>query len=169
MPPTPVNWEKRGELSRIILHPKSQGSAVEWGMEHFNELIDLLEPFPVEVVITGTQGEYNLVKDQLHFDRQHVRNSMGQLSLDELIGLVNTADALIAASTGPLHIAAACRRLAIGLYTPQRPMHPGRWKPLGINAHFLVAPQHPAPGEFLAIKANDVLDLLRQNLPTVFK
>ena len=48
------------------------------------------------------------------------------------------ADALVAASTGPLHIAAALGKRAIGIYPPIKPMHPGRWAPVGENADYLV-------------------------------
>jgi ADP-heptose:LPS heptosyltransferase len=44
---------------------------------------------------------------------------------------------LVAASTGPLHIASAVGIHAIGLYPSKRPMHPGRWMPLGGNASYL--------------------------------
>jgi ADP-heptose:LPS heptosyltransferase len=41
---------------------------------------------------------------------------------------------MVAASTGPLHIAAALNKYAIGLFVPLRPMHPGRWEPIGDHA-----------------------------------
>jgi ADP-heptose:LPS heptosyltransferase len=47
-------------------------------------------------------------------------------------------DVLVAASTGPLHIAAALGVKAIGLFAPMRPIHPGRWAPVGKDAHFVV-------------------------------
>ena len=48
---------------------------------------------------------------------------------------------LYAASTGPLHIAAALGKLTIGLYPPIKPMHPGRWAPLGNLSTFIVKPK----------------------------
>jgi len=44
----------------------------------------------------------------------------------------------VAASTGPLHLAAALGIKAIGIYPPIRPMHPERWAPIGEKATFLV-------------------------------
>jgi len=35
-------------------------------------------------------------------------------------------------------LAAALGRLAVGIYPPIKPMHPGRWAPLGKNAHYVV-------------------------------
>ena len=45
---------------------------------------------------------------------------------------------MIAASTGPLHVAAALGKKAIGIYSPKRPIHPGRWMPLGNQAKYIV-------------------------------
>ena len=58
----------------------------------------------------------------------------GKMKLDELISFISKADGLVAASTGPLHIAAALGKHALGIYPPIRPMHAGRWGPLGIHA-----------------------------------
>ena len=62
----------------------------------------------------------------------------GLLSLDQLMMLIGASDALVAASTGPLHIAAASGIRAIGLFSMRRPIHPGRWAPIGRDAHALV-------------------------------
>jgi heptosyltransferase-3 len=62
-----------------------------------------------------------------------VINLTGKLSLQQFIAFINHCDVLIAASTGPLHIASALGKKAIGLFAPMRPIHPGRWKPIGVN------------------------------------
>jgi ADP-heptose:LPS heptosyltransferase len=60
------------------------------------------------------------------------------MSLNQLIAFIDYSDALVAASTGPLHIAAALGKVAIGIYPPIKPMHPGRWAPVGKKATYLV-------------------------------
>ena len=45
---------------------------------------------------------------------------------------------MVACSTGPLHIAGICRIQAIGLFSARRPIHPGRWKPLGALSKAIV-------------------------------
>ncbi|RZK27409.1 MAG: glycosyl transferase, partial [Hymenobacter sp.] len=62
----------------------------------------------------------------------------GQLALPEFIAFIAAADGLVAGSTGPLHLAAALGRHTLGLYPPIKPMHPGRWGPLGPHAEYLV-------------------------------
>jgi ADP-heptose:LPS heptosyltransferase len=56
------------------------------------------------------------------------------MNLDELISFIASADGLIANSTGPLHLAAALGKDALGIYPPMRPIHPGRWAPVGPKA-----------------------------------
>jgi ADP-heptose:LPS heptosyltransferase len=70
----------------------------------------------------------------------HAHDLTGRLSLAELVAVLAAADGVVAASTGPLHVAAAAGTRALGLFPPVRPMHPGRWAPLGARAEVLVAP-----------------------------
>ncbi len=121
----------------IILHPKSKGSAREWGLDNFSNLITQLDKTKHQVFISGTAQEGELVKD-LIAKHPEVINLTGKLSLQQFIAFINQCDVLIAASTGPLHIAAALEKKAIGLFAPMRPIHPGRWKPIGKHANYLV-------------------------------
>lgn len=121
----------------IILHPKSKGSAREWGLDNFSDLIIKLDKTKHQVFISGTAQDGELVKD-LIVKHPEVINLTGKLSLQQFITFINRCDVLIAASTGPLHIAAALGKKAIGLYAPMRPIHPGRWKPIGKKSSYLV-------------------------------
>ena len=62
----------------------------------------------------------------------------GKFDLRELIAFVNQADVLVACSTGILHLAAALGKACVGIYAPMKPIHPGRWKPIGDQATYLV-------------------------------
>lgn len=118
------------DKTNIILHPKSKGSAREWGLANFKRLIKLLPASKFNILITGTEAEANQMSE-LFTEFPYLVNTCGTLSLDELIVLISKSDILIAASTGPLHIAAASGIHAIGLFPPIKPMHPGRWQPIG--------------------------------------
>ena len=122
----------------IILHPKSKGSAREWGLDNFKNLIGILPDDQFKVFISGTAEEGTLLKDTGIFESGKAINLTGQMSLGQLMSFIEACDGLIAASTGPLHIAAALGKTAIGIYPPIRPMHPGRWAPLGKQAKFAV-------------------------------
>ena len=120
----------------LILHPKSHGSAREWGIENFSELVELLDENKFKIFITGTEKEKEHIGELLNHPK--IIDLTAQLSLQELIAFISNADGLVAASTGPLHIASAFGKKAIGIYPPIKPMHPGRWAPIGKKAEYLV-------------------------------
>lgn len=126
----------------VILHPKSKGSALEWGLKNFSQLINQLPEDKFKIFITGTKDEAKLIGESLPFDKRNVISLIGKLSLDELIAFISACDGLVAASTGPLHIAAALGIKAIGLFSTRKPIHPGRWAPLGVRSQSLVFDQH---------------------------
>ncbi len=117
----------------LILHPKSKGSAREWPMDYYFELAKSLPLENYSIFITGTEKEGALIKEQKSeiFNLSNVTDLTGKCTLEELISFINKADGLIACSTGPLHIASSLGKYTIGIYPPMRPIHPGRWAPLG--------------------------------------
>lgn len=117
----------------IILHPRSKGSAREWGIQNFARFAQLLPENEFKIFVTGTADEGNQIKELFELCPS-ITNLTGKLSLSELIAFIARSNGLIAASTGPLHIAAASGIIAIGIYPPIKPMHPGRWKPIGKQA-----------------------------------
>jgi len=137
--PLAEEWKVLIDKSKtnVILHPKSKGSAREWGLDNFSMLIDTLDKSKFKIFISGTKDEGLLVKPLLEKHKEVV-DLTGKLSLQEFISFINTTDALVAASTGPLHIASALGKKAIGLFAPMRPIHPGRWMPVGEKANHLV-------------------------------
>lgn len=126
------------EKFNLILHPKSKGSAREWGLDYFEKLIELLPENRFNIFISGTSEEGEIMKGLLDRKGERVTDLTGKFNLDEFIQFISMADGLIAASTGPLHIAAAFGKLALGIYPPIRPMHPGRWAPIGKGGGYLV-------------------------------
>ena len=144
--PLAAQWQallaarRPGQLN-IILHPRSRGSAREWGLPNYGELARLLHAAGHRVFVTGTKDEgaelaaANWLRD---YQPYLAADLTGQFALPEFIAFLAAADGLVAGSTGPLHLAAALGRHALGLYPPIRPMHPGRWGPLGPRAEYLV-------------------------------
>lgn len=123
----------------LILHPKSKGSAREWGLDNFKRLIEILPADSFKIFICGTENEGAMVRDALlSTPRENTVDLTGKLSLADYIAFIDHCDGLVAASTGPLHIAAALGKHALGLYPPIRPMHPGRWACIGKNAKVFV-------------------------------
>ncbi|HRO38490.1 MAG TPA: glycosyltransferase family 9 protein [Flavobacteriales bacterium] len=133
----------RKDRLNIILHPL-KASGVDWGLGNFAKLITLLDPARYHCILTGTAAEAGQYRKVLPVGLPHVTDTGGKLPLADLMALIGASDALVAASTGPLHIAAALGIRTIGLFSLQRPIHPGRWAPLGRDAHVLVNDGHCA-------------------------
>jgi ADP-heptose:LPS heptosyltransferase len=121
----------------VILHPLSQGSALDYPLNKYVALAEILVNQGKQVLITGTAQEGNRIGTAFNH-LSGVENVCGQFSLSELITLIGKADALIACSTGPLHIAGILNVKAIGLFSARVPIHPGRWKPLGNHSIAMV-------------------------------
>lgn len=138
--PLPDHFQKYVSKDKfnLILHPKSKGSAREWGLKNFGSLIEILPKDKFRIFITGTEEEGKLLKTDILDKFPDVIDMTGKLTLKELISFINATNGLIAASTGPLHIAAALGKVALGIYPPIRPMHPGRWAPIGPKASYVV-------------------------------
>jgi ADP-heptose:LPS heptosyltransferase len=120
----------------VVFHMLSKGSALNWSLHQYQELADLLPPADFNIYITGTEEEGVRIRKDFRFD-SHITDLTGKLSLSQLISFISSCDTLVAASTGPLHIASAVGIRAIGLYPSRRPMHPGRWMPLGAKTTYL--------------------------------
>lgn len=117
----------------IIFHMKSKGSAAEWPVKKYAELANKLDPASYDIYITGTESEGRLIRKEYNdiFKLPHVIDVTGKFNLSDFISFVRANDGLVACSTGPLHIAAANDVQTLGLFPNVRPMHAGRWAPLG--------------------------------------
>jgi heptosyltransferase III len=122
----------------LILHPHSMGSAREWPLDSFVKLCNLLPEEKYHLLFCGTEKEAALYRPFLGKINRDFADAGGKLSLEQYIALISESFGLVAASTGPLHIAAACGVHAFGIYPPIVPMHPGRWAPLGKKVHVFV-------------------------------
>jgi ADP-heptose:LPS heptosyltransferase len=79
---------------------------------------------------------------------------LADLELPQLVAAVSLCDGFVAASTGPLHIAAIVARSAVGLLSEVQDQHPNRWLPVGPNCTILSAsanyPDPPPVGSPMA-------------------
>lgn len=152
------------KTKKIILHPKSNGSAVEWPIEKYYSLARKLADHNYTVYFSGTEKEGLLFRDGIPKHPQII-DASGKFSLPEFIGFIAESDGLVACSTGPLHISAALGILAVGLFSEERPIHPGRWKPLGAKSNVITAPTKNPPKreDIYKIQVDDVLQCIIEN------
>ena len=110
----------------IIIHPGSGGSAVDFPIEGFKDLVSYLSTLDVELILTGTKKEFNICEK---ISSSKTKNFAGKFNLEELISLINETDVLIANSTGPIHIAASLKKFVVGFYPKFPAASPVRWGP----------------------------------------
>ena len=131
----------------LILHPKSNGNGREWPLAHYEALARQLQAVPdVAIWITGSAAEGAILQREAPglFGMPHVRHLYGTVDLAGLTAMIGAADGLIASGTGPLHMAAALGRPALGLFPPIQPIDIARWGALGVRAQSLAAPERCA-------------------------
>ena len=90
-----------------------------------------------QVWFTGTEDEASGWIDKIP-KNERIHNTIGEFKLSELIGFIQQCDSIVACSTGPLHLGGILGIKAVGLFSPRRPTHPGRWKPLGPHVEAIV-------------------------------
>jgi ADP-heptose:LPS heptosyltransferase len=135
--PTEIQSELDKNVKTVILHPKSQGSAMEWPMKSYLSLADQLVEKGYTVFFTGTEKEGAQFRAELS-ENERIIDVTGKLTLTELISFISQVKNLVACSTGPLHIAGFTGIRTIGLFSPRKPIHPGRWQALGPKVSVLV-------------------------------
>lgn len=135
--PAAITEDLQKQTKKVILHPKSQGSAMEWPIEKYIELAETLLTKGYSVYFTGTENDGNTFRGLIPI-HENCMDTTGKMNLDQLIVFISKCDVLVACSTGPLHIAGVLNLHTIGLFSQRRPIHPGRWKALGKDVHILV-------------------------------
>lgn len=142
----------------IVIHAGMAGSALNWPTECYLQIIKSLSQKHL-VVLTGTQADLPFL-EPLKIRLQPQKNLLwldGQLTLQQLLHVVNQAKLTIAPSTGVLHLSASLGRPSLGLYSPLRAHHPQRWGPRGKRAIYLLPTGFEEP---VAIVPENVMSLL---------
>jgi len=122
----------------VVLHPGSGGSAERWPLDRFLQLYHILERSGIQVVISGSEKEGEMIDQRSHELGLTVRKITGDTDLRTLAAALSLADVVVANSTGPLHLAAAVGTKVAGLYPGKAVMSPARWGPLGRHDRVLV-------------------------------
>ena len=151
--------ELNSTKKNIIFHCKSQGSALEWGVDKFITLAQDLNPKEFNIFFTGTEIESKFFRNKLP-QQENIIDLSGKMTLEDLVAFISKADLLIAASTGPLHIAGVCNIKTIGLYTPKKPIHSGRWQPLGKNVFIIEEKTESKRDGMLDVSVDEVRNLI---------
>lgn len=114
----------------IILHPGMAGSALNLDSAQYEKIVlKLRSQFRVLVSVGPSHQDQAIWKD-LCLKIPDLKKVEG-LDLAVLKEVFRMSQAVIAPSTGPLHLAHLVGTRAIGIYSPIKSQHPTRWAPKG--------------------------------------
>lgn len=132
---------------KLLLHAKSQGNGREWPAENYLQLARSLHDQPVQVLLTGTaaDGEKLQAACPELLQLPNVLPTFGRFTLPQFLAVIAASDGLIAAGTGPVHLAAVLGRHALGIYPARRGIQASRWAPLGPRGEALQAVETCTP------------------------
>ena len=123
-----------------VIHPGMGGSALNWPAENYISLIQTITK-KSPVVITGTAADEPYLKpirDALK-NKSNVIWLDGKIDTTELMLILKDAKAVIAPSTGVVHLAASLGAPTVGLYSPIAQERSKRWGPRGEKVKVLDA------------------------------
>ena len=124
----------------VAIHPGSAGSALNCPKEHYIKLGKKISK-QYNVLITGGPNEedlvnniFNEISQKHHYDSKtpNISKYVGKKGMGELMGVLNQCHAMVAPSTGPMHMAVALRKKVVTMFSPIRVQSALRWGPYGV-------------------------------------
>ncbi len=130
-------------FSYFVVHPGMGGSAKNLPADHYAALIRaIVDKYNVPVVITGSYVDIEFVNGIIiKFDNdKNIKDMCCVLSMQQLKTVLFFSQAVIAPSTGPMHIAAALGRPVVTLFSPVKAQSKTRWAPYLLDNVAIVEP-----------------------------
>lgn len=140
----------------IVLHPGSSCPTKCWPIKSFAELAKkILDDHGLKVIVMGDHGCREAARQIKRYAGRDVLDVTGNLTLPQMVALLDRAQVLISNDSGPVHVASAVNTPVISLFLRNQPgINPERWRPLGDKAITLMN----KPGEEIAL--NDQGDVV---------
>lgn len=145
-----VEWPRPSTTGYIVVHPGMAGSALNWQQSQYISWMDrfLNERF-LDIYISGTPAdEPYLDQIKAHFQnhpRVHVLQS--KLNFQQMLAMLESAEFVLAPSTGVAHLAASLGTAVKAIFSPVRVQSPRRWQPRGPRVQIYL-PQVGCPAAF---------------------
>lgn len=130
----------------VVIHPGMGGSALNLKDEQYLAVVKELSSQCELVVTSGPAAADQRLKQVLEKGVSGLKVVEG-IAIETLAEVFRSAQAVIAPSTGPLHLAHLVGARTIGLFSPVRTHHPDRWAPYGgLSKVSIVLPEVTCPG-----------------------
>jgi ADP-heptose:LPS heptosyltransferase len=142
----------------VVVAPLSNSTVRDWPLDRYIDLIGmLLTKAECHVVLVGSRDQLTLLSHicQQHDGEGRLINLGGRIDWAELAGVVRRADLVIANNSGVAHLAAACGRPTLAIYSGSH--QPQEWGPRGESVRTVTAavPCSPCGYERLELCPHD--------------
>ena len=115
------NGIKKDDLL-VVINPGANWFPKRWNEENFAKLGDvLIEKYNAKIIISGAKTDTDLAERIKNKMRKSPVIFCGKTDLKELGALLERADFVISADSGPMHIAVAMKTNVIALFGPTSP------------------------------------------------
>ncbi|HWO93191.1 MAG TPA: lipopolysaccharide heptosyltransferase II [Dehalococcoidia bacterium] len=112
-----------GERPWIVVHPGASAPSRRYPPEAFAHVVESLVAEGLQVALTGSPAEVELVETVRSNVRDKTVSFAGRLGLSQLAALIAEAPLLLTNNTGPAHIAAGVATPVVVLYALTNPQH----------------------------------------------
>lgn len=156
----------------VVIHTGMKGSALNWPLNYYQELIQLFLEKDVPVLLTGF-GEHESKQNKILLNQYKSKfNSLiydlsNQFNIRELCIFLEHVGLFIGGSTGPTHIANAVNTPIISIYPPIQVQSKTRWEPF-LHTGFIFDPPVVCGEKYKCAKeACPYYDCIEKILPNV--
>ena len=142
----------------IVIAPFSNSQVRDWPIDRYTALVGLLlKQFDGMILLVGTRGQAGLLEDicRTHGDDRRLVNLGGRTDWAGLAAVLRKADLVIANNSGVAHLAGACGRPTLAIYSGSH--EPQQWGPRGeaVRTISAVVPCSPCGYERLELCPHD--------------
>jgi len=123
------------EANYVCMHCGSRGAWRQWPPAFFAQLADLCMLRNIQVVLTGTAEEIDLIQQVADLMKQEPLIVAGKTDLGSVAALLKRSKGLIANCTGVSHLAAALKVKSVIISMDGEPE---RWAPLNTDIHHTI-------------------------------
>ena len=133
-------WERGRPSPLLVANLWAAESWREWPVDRLVELVRLLRVTErqLRLLLVPPPGREEAARAVAAMCGDAVFVSTPTLHLGDLVSLVRRADAVLTPDTAVVHIAAACRRPVVALYS-SRTVRIGLWQPIGVPFRSITA------------------------------
>jgi ADP-heptose:LPS heptosyltransferase len=136
-----VKWPRRCPSAKcIVIAPFSNSSVRDWPLDRYKQLIGLLlNDGDAYILLVGTRDHAAQLASlcQAYGDNDRITSLAGQTDWSGLAALLLQADLVIANNSGVAHLAAACGRPTLAIYSGSH--QPQEWGPRGHTIRTITA------------------------------